>query len=231
VFPYDLSSTMPYQRNSWLGFLHYWARFSFGSWVELPYHCWRKNNLQLFVQACTCSILFFTVMITGFSIDAVGTLMVFAIPFVIVSFALMFGNWSQHIFVDPEVYEKGHAKDETTCNYSLTFNTMNHWENTLTFNDGFHIVHHRWATLHWSEMPQRFVDDLENHAKHDALVFQHAGPLDIGFAVMTGNWDYVTSRYVHYGQTDKPRSPEEIRVELERRLKPIEVEKLTPLTY
>ena len=32
IHPKDLSSTMPYQRDSFVHFLHYWARFEFGIW-------------------------------------------------------------------------------------------------------------------------------------------------------------------------------------------------------
>jgi len=219
--PGDLSSTMPYQRNSCLGFLHYWARFTFAGMVEVPLHSLRVGNYKLFAQGigCTTFWLFKVWLLSQF--DALATAMVFVVPFFVASLALMFGNWSQHIFIDPDAYEDGVAKDDDLVNYKLTFNTINSAENGLSFNDGYHVVHHRWASLHWMDMPRRFMEDLPTHAAQDTLVFRDADPIMVGLSVMTGAWDWLVERYVHYGQTPKPRSHDEILAELKRRLAPI----------
>lgn len=222
VSPYDLSSTMPYQRDSLLGFFHYWARFTIGAWVEVPAHSFRSGNMRLFAQAVSCSVGFFVMMFTLFSIDAVATTFAFFLPFVAASILLMFGNWCQHIFVDPKAYDAtGWALDPEMVNYALTFNAINSFDNALTFNDGYHIVHHRWASLHWSEMPQRFMEDLETHARHDAFVFAGVSPFDVGIFVMTGNLAGLAKTYVHYGQTPAPRTEAQIIAEFKRRLVPI----------
>jgi hypothetical protein len=222
VSPYDLSSTMPYQRDSLVGFLHYWARFIVGAWVEVPAHSFRSGNIRLFAQAVSCSVGFFAMLYVLFSIDVLATLFAFFLPFVVASLALMFGNWSQHIFVDPKAYdESGWPLDPDTVNYALTYNAINSFDNALTFNDGYHIIHHRWASLHWSQMPKKFMDDLEAHAKHDALVFKGISPFDVGICVMSGNLKALAEAYVHYGQTAIPRTEAEIVLELKRRLVPI----------
>ncbi|CAE7675001.1 unnamed protein product [Symbiodinium sp. KB8] len=220
--PADLSSTMPYQRNSILGFLHYWARFFFFALFELPIHSLNAGNYRLLAQGIASAAFFLAKIFLLMQVDAIATTFVFVLPFFVASLALMFGNWSQHIFVDPDAYEDGVAKDADAVNYSLTFNCMNSPENGMTFNDGYHIIHHRWASLHWADLPQKCIDDLEAHARNDALIFSDADPMAIGLAVMSGNWDWVVSRYVHYGQTPVPRTPKEIEAELKRRLAPIQ---------
>mmetsp|Transcript_4617 Transcript_4617/g.16796 ORF Transcript_4617/g.16796 Transcript_4617/m.16796 type:complete len:84 (-) Transcript_4617:416-667(-) len=58
----------------------------------------------------------------------------------------VFGNWSQHIFVDPK---------KPDCNYHLTYNIINTPLNQKTFNDGYHLEHHVQSRRHWSEVRAR----------------------------------------------------------------------------
>jgi len=47
VFPYDISSTMTYQRDSPFHFFCYWMRFVFGLWVQLPYYAFIRKRYSL----------------------------------------------------------------------------------------------------------------------------------------------------------------------------------------
>ncbi len=65
---------------------------------------------------------------------------------------------SQHVFVDP-----AHPDDA----YRSTYNCIAAADNQRTYNDGYHIQHHLNSRLHWSAMPQRFLDTLAEHEEHD----------------------------------------------------------------
>lgn len=210
VFPYDVSSTMPYQRDSFLHFMHYWTRFTFASWVELPYYAYYRGRYKLAVGSICCAVCYWTGLYQFYQYDWQATLFVWILPFVVVSFALMFGNWSQHIFVDPE---------DPYSNYKLTYNLMNTPENQFTFNDGYHINHHIHSRLHWTQLPQRFCDQLETFAKNDAFLFTGLGFFDVGLYCVTGQLERLAKHYVHYGQVQ--RSEKEIVEEFKRRLVPI----------
>ena len=56
----DLSSTEPYQRDSFPQFLFYWARHSFGSWVELPLYALKRRRYR-----CTPSGLLMVALLTA----------------------------------------------------------------------------------------------------------------------------------------------------------------------
>merc|ERR1711904_458696 len=171
VFPMDLSSTMPYQRDNFFHFLQYWARFAFAIHVELPYYAVKTNRVEMAVQCCVAEFLWLAGMCYGYSVNPIATTFTFVLPFFISSLAMMFGNWSQHIFVDPQ---------RPTVDYALTYNCINHIENLYTFNDGYHIVHHVNSVLHWSEMPQRFLDELPTYAKQGAITFSGLHFFEVG---------------------------------------------------
>merc|ERR1712129_376293 len=142
--------------------LHYWLRFEFAIWVELPYYLFTKKYWSMLVQSVVMTIGW--IVGNYYLWNAVRPaicLWLFLLPQLILSMALMWDNFSQHIFVDPDHYKDDHR---------LTVNLLATPYNQLTFNDGYHIIHHKYPGMHWSEMPERFVTDreLDLHEKNDA---------------------------------------------------------------
>ena len=125
----------------------------------------------------------------------------------------MFGNWSQHIFVDPS---KPH------CNYRLTYNCVGTPENQKSFNDGYHILHHKTSGLHWSDLPAKFLDSLDEHAANYALVFLNIGFFDVGAAVFMKKWDFLVKHLARYSEKFAEMSDQQVIEELQRRLQPIQ---------
>lgn len=210
IFPWDVSSTEPYQRDNFLHFLFYWVRFWAAIWIELPLYAFWRRRYGLLAQALGSLAAFATVAALLQRVSPVATLWVLVVPFFVSSLAMMFGNWSQHIFIDP-----AHSRSS----YGLTYNIINSEENMKTFNDGYHIIHHVNSKLHWTQLPVRFMETLEKHAEEDALVFDGLSFFEIGFLVFTGQLDAVAHRYVNLRQ--KRRSRAEVTALLHERLRPI----------
>lgn len=226
MFQKDLSSTEPYQRDSILGFLHYLAMF-YALLVTLPLWALQRRRWSILSEVCTGSGIWISVQVLlywyGHGLYAFYQ---FQLPFIISSVALMFGNWSQHMFVDPLVATSKDLLSSYKYNCALTLNVMNHFDNQVAFNDGYHITHHVKPSCHWTEMPLEFLTNLERYAENDPVVIDRSGFFDIGFNLVIrakfdpdGAWKWLIDRFVHF--TPEKRSDAEVKAFLQERLKPI----------
>jgi len=195
IYPYDLSSTMPYQRDNFpFCFLHYWLRFELGIWAELPYFLYIKGHWGMGCQFVVSAVFWWGFnYYLFFHVRPALSLCLFLGPQFAMSALLMWGNFSQHIFVDPD----HHADD-----HRLTFNIVASPYNQLTFNDGYHIIHHKYPGLHWTELPARFVTEreLNLHIEHDAVTFKEIDWFLCGLFVWLGLWDRLMTRFVPTNQ-------------------------------
>ncbi|EFJ49187.1 hypothetical protein VOLCADRAFT_120780 [Volvox carteri f. nagariensis] len=209
--PGDLTSTEAVQRDSVWQFIRYWVRFWLCTWFELPaYAAWKGRHGQ--ANVCAASAVVYWIALAGlWRLNSVATLWSLVVPFFVSTFALMFGNWSQHIFVDP---------DDPRNSYRSTYNCLACPDNCRTYNDGYHIIHHLNSRLHWSELPKRFIATMSAHDENDALVFRGIGFFDVGFMVFTKQLDKLATYIVPCGPNQAKRSHEEWVALLRHRLRP-----------
>merc|ERR1719261_1041287 len=92
------------------------------------------------------------------------TFWLLVLPMIIASLAMMFGNFSQHIFIDPRIVSMKQNKASYEYNCALAINVINTQENLYSFNDGYHITHHLNSRLHWTELAFHFYQNLERYA-------------------------------------------------------------------
>jgi fatty acid desaturase len=173
----DTSSTEHYQRDSWTEFLKYWVRFTICIYAELPLYAYRTARYSWVVTMCCGLGLWASCIYLLFNyVNALATTWVFIVPHIVAMTAMAFGNWSQHIFVNPE---------DAQSNYGLTYNCIDTKVNQTTFNDGYHVIHHLNARLHWTEIPDYFYTTKEKHIAGGALTFRDIHFFDVGILVMT----------------------------------------------
>src|SRR5260370_29620014 len=137
----DISSTLPYRRDSLVDFLRYFLRFFFGALFQLTRYFAGKRRRALMIRCIIGELTFFAGIFVLFFVDWRATIAVFVLPFVITRFAMMTGNWAQHAFVD---------QGSPSNNYGNSITCINSTYNPPCFNDGYHIGHHLDSSPHWT---------------------------------------------------------------------------------
>lgn len=193
---YDISTTETYDRSSLLGFLMYYLRFAIAIYVEIPLYCIKTERWQWFQTVLAgCAVWAASITALANFVNFWATFWVFMMPVFLTFLAMSFGNWSQHIFVDP-------TKPES--NYALTYNCIDTFVNQRTFNDGYHVLHHINGGMHWSEMPAHFHSEQSQkmHQEEGAITFRGLHFFDVGIYVMTGQLHKLAQYYVHLGSKE-----------------------------
>jgi fatty acid desaturase len=214
----DLSSTEPYQRDNFLHFLIYVFRY-FTHMLLLPLYAWRKGRYIMTAVSLVGSLSWLSAIAVGMQLKPIFTLWAAFIPMFVAGFALMFGNFSQHIFVHPSVATMPQNLNSYKFNCALTLQSINHFDNQYAFNDGYHVTHHINSRVHWTELAFYFLKNLEKYAENNVLVFNGLGFFDIGLNVMLGRLDFLADHVVHF--TKEKKSKDEIIAKLKICLQPI----------
>jgi len=183
----DLSTTMNRQRDSFGDFTSYFLKFFFCAIPLLSIYLKHKKRKRLmrrmFIGEGTCFLL--TVIMLFINWKAAVT--VFIVPLVFTRFIMMAGNWAQHAFID--------SKSPGNCfRNSITYINSNY--NRKCWNDGYHIGHHLYPWMHWSEMPQEFLKNIETYQREDAIVFCKIDYFSIWFMLMTKNYKRLSKYFV-----------------------------------
>jgi hypothetical protein len=191
----DLSSTLPYKRDSAAAFARYFLSFFFAGLLQLTRYFARRRRYRLMFRCLVGELSFFALVLDASVINWRAALVVFVLPFVVVRFAMMAGNWGQHAFVDATSPENSYRNSITCINTSY---------NRRCFNDGYHIGHHVRSTRHWTEMPADFLGSLETYSAEGAIVFREIDFFGVWLCLMLKRYDWLARRFVHLGSDPRP---------------------------
>jgi fatty acid desaturase len=205
----DLSSTMRYQRDSFLHFLHYFFKFFFLSIVDLPAYMKKRRRFVMQRRAFYSELMHDAIIAGAMLLDWRWGLAAFLVPYVACRFMMMVGNWGQHAFINTHRKNNGIA-NSITC--------INSGYNARCFNDGYHIGHHVKANRHWTELPADFLANASEYAKEGALVFEGLDFFLVSVLLWTGQWRILAKRFV---RLDGPRSDEDVIEMLKERVRPV----------
>lgn len=123
--PDDLSSTIRYQRDDLLHFLHYVGRFFFFVWLDLPIYFIGKKKTVLALKTLGSELIsYFILYVLATRVNFHATLFAFLLPLVLVRLVLMVGNWGQHALVDEIKPDSDFRSSITLIDVAVSLNPL-----------------------------------------------------------------------------------------------------------
>ena len=195
--PKDLSSTITYQRDSPLEFIIYFARFFFLGWIELPLYFFSTGKIFYGLIFFLCETLSLTLFATAFaySSNKLGVFLVFGLPFILIRFGMMSGNWGQHAFVDPTNPEND-FRSSISCVQTVY--------NAICFNDGYHTSHHLNSIRHWQDHPEHMVQNQQKYRDQKAIIFKNIDFHGIWCCLMIKDYETMARSFVQLTSEGEP---------------------------
>lgn len=216
--PADLSTTMPYQRDSFVDFVKYFGNFLISNF-SLPRYLHRKNRQKMKRRFILGELCYFALIGGLASVHWQATVVVFIGPTLFTRVMLMAGNWAQHAFID---------HDDPTNDYKTVVTFINSVYNHRCFNDGYHLGHHLKASRHWLEMPEDFLSKKQEMIAANSLVFRKIDYFIIFLLLMFKRYDFLARFYVNL-EPSKPKSVEQIVELLKARVRRFTPEELASI--
>ena len=195
--PEDHSSTMKYQRDSFIDFLKYYFSFLIVGTYQLATYLKKKNRTKVLANFLKGELGFWLFCVVLMFFNWQATLCVFVIPVIVVRFFMMAGNSGQRTFIDRE-----HPDND----YVNSINCINGRYNRTCFNDGYHIIHHIKPTMHWTDLPGEFMKNINSYAKENSIIFKKIDFFQVWFFLMTKRYDILAKNLItvnHHIQTQE----------------------------
>lgn len=189
--PEDRSSTMRFQRDGVLDFSIYYFRFLFIGLIDLADYFMHTNTKKRrhFLPMVFIGESLYVAMCVGLWFISPGAVtVVFILPLILVRLAMMMGNWAQHAFV---------SQDQPNNDYQSSITCINTTYNRTCFNDGYHIGHHLFPNMHWTDMPGEFQKNKDLYAQNRAIVFEGIDYNQVWFFLMTKRYDVLAKHFVN----------------------------------
>jgi fatty acid desaturase len=217
--PDDLSSTMRYQRDSFIDFSKYLGRFLLLGDFDLYRYMRGRGRKRLASRLVIGETFFLALTAAALLWNWRAGLVVFAVPMLATRVLQMMGNWTQHAFVDP---------DDPANDYRTVVTSINSTYNRRCFNDGYHLGHHLKPNRHWLDMPTAFLENREAMIKQQSLVFRKIDYFMIYVLLMLKRYKALAKYFVNL-DPDNPLSEDEIVTMIKRRVKKLDAHQLAAL--
>lgn len=184
---YDNVSTWDQPRDDVMHYIAYLPRW-------LAYHM----NMSVFIQFCLegeTKLALWMVFGTSYYllvfsaiwwVSPIFALVYFIYPLLESAFLLSAINWAWHCFVDPDA--------DNFYAYSVTIFDSFEFSNIL--NEDYHVVHHQYPAVHWSDHPRLFEKHKEEYIAKQATIFKNTHAMEIFFLAILRQYDQFAAKFI-----------------------------------
>lgn len=139
-------------------------------------------------------VFYWTLALTVAVFKLKAALVLFAWPVMFVRFIMMSGNWAQHAFI-----KDNRASD----NWVAAIVIIDSKYNARCFNDGYHILHHRHPSCHYTELPAFYEKEKNELRDNDSVIFHTLDYFGIWGLLMLKRYDILASFFVDLRPEEK----------------------------
>ena len=184
--PLDIYATARYDHaNAWHFVVYLVREVMYQQLMVSPYLYFRSRGKSAQARSMlTGNLIYFGLfaLLAWYSLELAVAYML--VPWCAANFLMGVIHWSQHAFYGGQQDPKDYM-----------YNTVTLLEKPVNMlNEGYHVCHHHWANVHWSESAELFEKIKPEMAAAGSMVFRDLGVLDLFLLLMLRRFDRLADK-------------------------------------
>lgn len=210
--PLDVYATARYDHaNAWHFIVYMVREVMYQQLMVSPYLYFKSRNRSTQMRSMIVSNALYLALFVLLALYSLPIAVFYmAIPWCASNFLMGVIHWSQHAFYGDQQDPK-----------DFMYNTVTLLEKPVNMlNEGYHVCHHHWENVHWSESPALFERIKGEMKAAQSIVFRDLGVLDLFVLLMLRRFDALARKLDWW----EPLTHEEKVALLKRRVAPAPIE-------
>lgn len=210
--PLDLYATARYDHANLWHFVVYMVReVMYQQFLISPYLYFRSREKRRQMRAMLVGNLIHLALFAALALYSLPiALFYMLVPWCASNVLMGVIHWSQHAFYGGQEDPK-----------DFMYNTVTLLEKPVNIlNEGYHVCHHHWANVHWSESPELFERIKPEMQVAQSMVFRDLSVMDLFLLLVLRRFDRLADKLEWW----QPLSHEEKVALLRKRVKPAPIE-------
>lgn len=183
----DIITTWDYPRDSFSNYLAYLPRFlAYHMNMSVIVQFVREGEYNLALHTLWGTVYYFVFYGVISYIHPTFAFVYLVYPLVEAGLLLSAINWAWHCFVDPD--------ENNFFAYSITI--FDGLPNTNILNEDYHVVHHQYPAVHWSEHPRLYEKHKQEYIDNQATIFRGTHAMEVFFLAILKQYDVFAEKFV-----------------------------------